>query len=44
MDDMIFDDNIERIKKLYTIKDINIKISNLVEYYKFHNEVPRMFI
>ncbi len=41
---MIINDNEERIKRFYENSKINRKINKLVEYYKFHNEVPRIFI
>ncbi|CAD8106125.1 unnamed protein product [Paramecium sonneborni] len=34
----------EYLRRTYTINEILNKITSLVEYYKFHNEIPRCFL
>jgi len=41
---MNYDEDKERMKRIYVNYEINNKISKLVEYYKFHSEVPRLFM
>ncbi|CAD8187425.1 unnamed protein product [Paramecium pentaurelia] len=37
-------DEAEYLRRTYTINEIVNKITSLVEYYKFHNDIPRCFI
>ena len=41
---MIFDDSQERLNRLYCSSELLRKIQKLTEYYKFHSEVPRLFM
>jgi hypothetical protein len=40
----IYHEEDEYFKKIYDIGEYTHKIKLLSEYYKFHNEVPRIFI
>ena len=39
----MFDESEERLNRYYKNNEFSKKINKLTEYYKFHNEVPRMF-
>jgi hypothetical protein len=41
---MIFDDSQERLNRFYYSSELDRKLQKLTEYYKFHSEVPRIFM
>lgn len=41
---MVLDEEQERLNRFYAHKEWGKKIDKLAEYYKYHTEVPRMFI
>lgn len=43
-DQSTYDENEENLKRFYSINEIEGKITILTEYYKFHKDVPRMFM
>lgn len=44
LDNLTYDENQERLEKIFEINEINPQINNLIDYYKFHTEVPRLFM
>jgi hypothetical protein len=43
-DKMIFEENYERLNRVYFSSEWIKKIEKLSEYYKFHKEIPRLFL
>ena len=44
MDKLVFDENMERLNRFYYKKEHKKKLLKLTEYYKFHTEIPRLFM
>lgn len=44
MDQLVLDENMERLNRFYYKKEHKKKITKLTEYYKFHCEIPRLFM
>ena len=44
MDKLVFDENMERLNRVYLKKEHKKKLLKLTEYYKYHTEVPRLFM
>ena len=44
VDDLVMDEDLERLNKFYQKKIIKTKRTKLTEYYKFHIEIPRTFM
>ena len=44
MDKLVFDENMERLNRMYYKKEHKKKLQKLTEYYKYHSEIPRLFI
>ena len=42
-DELIYDESLERIHKFYRKKFYRDKLIKLIDYYKYHIEIPRMF-
>ena len=43
-DNITMDDQDEYLKRLYKLPEYPTKISLLAEYYKFHTDIPRIFM
>ena len=43
-DEMCFTEMEEHVKKVYHKNNLNAKITYLTEYYKFHKDIPRLFM
>lgn len=43
-DYFVIDEEAEYLKKLYTVSDYKRKSKLLSEYYKFHKDIPRLFM
>jgi hypothetical protein len=44
MDKLVYDENMERLNRFYYKKEHKKKTIKLTEYYKFHIEIPRLFM
>lgn len=44
MDKLVLDENMERLNRFYYKREFKKKLTKLTEYYKFHTEIPRLFM
>lgn len=44
LEDFYLDQGEDQLKRYYYVKEYNKKIGQLVEYYKYHVEIPRLFV